>query len=247
SDPERQKEAEAMRVQRRVLEPLRVLVLTGVLALVGSRVAALVVLEFSLRAVSTILSPGKGSPSSQLYLLCQYSLGCGMSCSLTFLLEGAPHATCNLGRGIWGSMGAVCSHICILPYRGSMGCPWGMCSRVSWGCMGIQEASQGVIWGILGICRDLGSIQGVCGVPCGCLGGIWGVLELYAKPPQSIPTMSPGGQSIYQTVLVRMGGLFILLLTVGQWADVLHVLVSLVGEFWCLLQAGALLESCQGQ
>lgn len=59
SNPERQAEKEAIRTQRWVLEPLRVVVLTGVLALVGSRVAALVVLEFSLRAVSTILSLGK--------------------------------------------------------------------------------------------------------------------------------------------------------------------------------------------
>jgi len=59
SDPERQAEKEAMRAQRRALEPLHVAVLAGVLALVGSRVAALVVLEFSLRAVSTVLSLGK--------------------------------------------------------------------------------------------------------------------------------------------------------------------------------------------
>lgn len=59
SDPERQAEKEAIRTQRWVLESLHVVMLTGVLALVGSRVAALVVLEFSLRAVSTVLSLGK--------------------------------------------------------------------------------------------------------------------------------------------------------------------------------------------
>lgn len=59
SNPERQAEKEAIAAQRPLLELLHVLVLTGVLALVGSRVAALVVLEFSLRAVSTILSLGK--------------------------------------------------------------------------------------------------------------------------------------------------------------------------------------------
>ncbi|KAJ7426262.1 hypothetical protein WISP_17536 [Willisornis vidua] len=58
--PERQAEKEALGAQRALLEPLHVLVLTGVLALVGARVAALVVLEFSLRAVSSILSLGKG-------------------------------------------------------------------------------------------------------------------------------------------------------------------------------------------
>ncbi|KAJ7419379.1 transmembrane protein 82 [Pitangus sulphuratus] len=59
NNPERQAEKDAIRAQRAVLEPLHVLVLTGVLALVGSRVAALVVLEFSLRAVSTVLTLGK--------------------------------------------------------------------------------------------------------------------------------------------------------------------------------------------
>lgn len=59
SDPARQAEKEALRAQRRVLEPLQAVVLTGLLAVVGSRVAALVVLEFSLRAVSTVLSHSK--------------------------------------------------------------------------------------------------------------------------------------------------------------------------------------------
>lgn len=40
--------------------------------------------------------PPQGACSSQLYLLCQYSLGCGVSCSLGYLQEGAPHRTSNL-------------------------------------------------------------------------------------------------------------------------------------------------------
>lgn len=51
----------ALGARRLVLEPLHVLVLTAILALVGSRVAALVVLEFSLRAISTLLSLSKVS------------------------------------------------------------------------------------------------------------------------------------------------------------------------------------------
>lgn len=38
----------------------------------------------------------QGAHSIQLLVLCQFSLGCGMSCGLSFLLEGAPHETCNL-------------------------------------------------------------------------------------------------------------------------------------------------------
>ena len=61
SNPARQDLRVALGAQRWVLEPLHVLVLTGILALVGSRVAALVVLEFSLRAISPLLSLSKVS------------------------------------------------------------------------------------------------------------------------------------------------------------------------------------------
>ncbi|NWU73348.1 TMM82 protein, partial [Pterocles burchelli] len=120
NEPERQAEKEALRAQRRVLEPLHVAVLMGVLAVVGSRVAALVVLEFSLRALSTLLSLRKGAHRSQLYLLCQFSLGCGLSCGLSFLLEGAPHRTCSLGlaAGLAGLLAAyarrLARHVCTL-------------------------------------------------------------------------------------------------------------------------------------
>lgn len=42
----------------------------------------------------------RGTERLQLYLLCQYSLGCGLSCSLSFLQEGAPHRTLNLLLGL---------------------------------------------------------------------------------------------------------------------------------------------------
>lgn len=38
----------------------------------------------------------QGAHSIQLLVLCQFSLGCGLSCGLSFLLEEAPHGTCNL-------------------------------------------------------------------------------------------------------------------------------------------------------
>lgn len=46
-------------------------------------------------------------------------------------------------------------------------------------------------------------------------------------------------------MLVRMGGLFILLFTVGRWTDLLHIFLSLLGELWCLLHTGVLLEACR--
>lgn len=42
----------------------------------------------------------RGTEKLQLYLLCQYSLGCGLTCGLSFLQEGAPHRTLNLMLGL---------------------------------------------------------------------------------------------------------------------------------------------------
>ncbi|XP_071473479.1 transmembrane protein 82 isoform X2 [Marmota flaviventris] len=99
NDPKRQPEKERLRAQWAWLETLHLAGLALLLTVVGSRVAALVVLEFSLRAVSTLLSLGKGSRSAerlQLFLLSQFSLGCGLACALSVLQEGAPHSTLNL-------------------------------------------------------------------------------------------------------------------------------------------------------
>lgn len=51
------------------------------------------------------------------------------------------------------------------------------------------------------------------------------------------------GQALLNTVMVRLGGLLLLMLTVGRWADVLHVLLCFIGEAACLLPAQDLLTS----
>ncbi|NWR62880.1 TMM82 protein, partial [Bucorvus abyssinicus] len=265
NDPERQAEKEAMRAQRRVLELLHVAVLTGLLAVVGSRVAALVVLEFSLRAISTGLSLGKGSGgSSQLFLLCQYSLGCGVTCGLTFLLEGAPHSTCNLAlaAGLAGLLAAharrLARHVCTFYELHSPARYCGICilllaagHRIPWLLRRALTVAFAVadLAAVALINRDfLSAAEAV---------RFWTPLTIcYAllvaymqgeKGPNP-PGHGPGpGQSASQTALVRMGGLFILLLTVGRWSDLLHVLVSLLGELWCLLGAGAMLDACRRQ
>uniref|UniRef100_U3IYB5 Transmembrane protein 82 n=1 Tax=Anas platyrhynchos platyrhynchos TaxID=8840 RepID=U3IYB5_ANAPP len=260
NDPARQELKAAIGAQRRALELLQVLVLTGVLALVGSRVAALVVLEFSLRAVSALLSLSKvsGAGETELLLLCQYSLGCGVSCGLSFLLEGAPHGTSNLAlaAGLAGLLAVharrLALHTCSLYELHSRQSYCGVCmllltaghriprllrralvitftvadlaavSLINRDFLSTAEAVR--FWTPLTICYTL--------------------LVIYMQEEQR---PSAGGQAVFQTVLVRMGGLFILLLTVGRWADILHVLLSLLGELWCLLRAGVLLEACRRQ
>lgn len=51
------------------------------------------------------------------------------------------------------------------------------------------------------------------------------------------------GQQILNTVVVRLGGLFVLLITVGRWSDVVHVLICFIGEAACLLPSQDLLEA----
>ncbi|KFP22342.1 Transmembrane protein 82, partial [Egretta garzetta] len=258
SNPERQAEKEAIRTQRWVLEPLRVVVLTGVLALVGSRVAALVVLEFSLRAVSTILSLGKGAHSSQLYLLCQYSLGCGVSCSLSFLLEGAPHGTCNLAlaAGLAGLLATyarrLARHVCTLYELHSRARYCGICILLLAAGHGIPQLLQNAL-AIIFTVADLSAVALINRDFLSTAEAVrfWTPLTicytLLVIYMQEEPQQGTSGGLVYQTVLVRMGGLFILLLTVGRWTDILHVLLSLLGELWCLLSAGVMLKACQQQ
>lgn len=65
--------------------------------------------------------------------------------------------------------------------------------------------------------------------------------------PTEEQRLHPGLQSQIRTVLVRMGGLFVLLLTVGRWLDLLGVFISLLGELWCLVGVRTLLDLCQIQ
>ncbi|KAF1622521.1 UNVERIFIED_CONTAM: Transmembrane protein 82, partial [Eudyptes robustus] len=258
NSPKRQAEKEAIQAQRWVLEPLHVVVLTGVLALVGSRVAALVVLEFSLRAVSTVLSLGKGAHSSQLYLLCQYSLGCGVSCSLSFLLEGAPHGTCNLvlAAGLAGLLATyarrLAHHVCTLYELHSRARYCGVCILLLAAGHGIPRLLRNALAVTFAV-ADLAAVALINRDFLSTAEAVrfwmplticYTLLVIYM---QEELRHSTGGWPVYQTVLVRMGGLFILLLTVGRWTDVLHVLVSLLGELWCLLCTGVMLEACRQQ
>ncbi|XP_033015235.1 transmembrane protein 82 [Lacerta agilis] len=258
NDPDRQKEKEIIRNQWPLLDQLHLLVLTGTFTVVGYRVAALVVLEFSLRAISTVLSLDKGAHSSQLYLLCQYSLGCGISCSLSYLQEGAPHRTWNLLLSV-GLAGLLTYYVwrmarhvftmyelhCKERYCGAClfllttwhGIPRLLCNALKVTFVVADLAAVALInrdflttseavrfWTPLTICYTL--------------------LVIYMQEEQR---QNPTEQMAYQTVFVRMGGLLILLMTVGRWMDIVNVVVSLVGEIWCLMRAGILLDICRKQ
>ncbi|XP_015152657.1 transmembrane protein 82 isoform X2 [Gallus gallus] len=258
NNPARQDLRVALGAQRWVLEPLHVLVLTGILALVGSRVAALVVLEFSLRAISTLLSLSKGAHSIQLLVLCQFSLGCGMSCGLSFLLEGAPHETCNLAlaAGLAGLLAVharrLALHTCTLYELHSQAQYCGVCMLLLTSGHGVPRLLRRAL-AVTFVVADLAAIALINRDFLSTAEAVrfwtplticYTLLVIYMQEEQQSGT---GRQSAYQTVLVRMGGLFILLLTVGRWTDILHIFLSLLGELWCLLRTGVLLEACRQQ
>ncbi|XP_052547588.1 transmembrane protein 82 isoform X2 [Tympanuchus pallidicinctus] len=256
NDPARQDLRVALGARRLVLEPLHVLVLTAILALVGSRVAALVVLEFSLRAISTLLSLSKGAHSIQLLVLCQFSLGCGLSCGLSFLLEEAPHGTCNLvlAAGLAGLLAMharrLALHTCTLYELHSQARYCGVCMLLLTSGHGVPRLLRKALV-VAFVVADLAAVALINRDFLSTAEAVrfwtplticYTLLVVYMQEEQRSGT---GTQAAYQTVLVRMGGLFILLFTVGRWTDLLHIFLSLLGELWCLLHTGVLLEACR--
>ncbi|NXV22739.1 TMM82 protein, partial [Cepphus grylle] len=200
----------------------------------------------------------QGAHSSQLYLLCQYSLGCGVSCGLSFLLEGAPHRTCNLAlaAGLAGLLATyaqrLARHVCILYELHSRARYCGICILLLAAGHGIPQLLRNALAVTFAV-ADLAAVALINQDFLSTAEAIrfWTPLTicytLLVVYMQEESRQSAGGRAVYQTVLVRMGGLFILLLTVGRWTDVFHVLVSLLGELWCLLRAGVMLEVCWRQ
>ncbi|XP_018431301.1 PREDICTED: transmembrane protein 82 [Nanorana parkeri] len=219
NDPDRQDKAPRLGSQSRLRGLLHLVLLSVIYAFLGPRVGALVVLEFSLRAVSMILSMQKASQNSQLFLLCQFSLGCGITCSLDYLHEGAPHRTWNLllaaglsGLIVWQTR-RMCRHVGEM-YR-----------------LHSSERYCGVCLTLLACWRDMPAVL------CRALK----VAFLVSEEQHQHPTE----QMALQTVCVRMGGLLILMMTVGRWADILHIVLSLIGEIWCLMFSGMMLQICR--
>ncbi|XP_038387832.1 transmembrane protein 82 isoform X2 [Canis lupus familiaris] len=260
SNPRRPLERQRLRARWALLDAVHLAGLALILTVLGARVAALVVLEFSLRAVSTLLSLHKGSERErlQLYLLCQYSLGCALSCGLSFLQEGAPHRTLNLLLGLWLaallSSGArrLCRHVDQLYELHSSQNYCGVCLGLLAGAHRLPP----LLTRALAVAFAVGDLAAVALInqdfPTTSdavrfwtpLVICYALLVIYMQEEQR---QQPGLQGQVQTLLVRMGGLFVLLLTVGSWLDLLGILLSLLGELWCLASIHTLLDLCQIQ
>uniref|UniRef100_A0A8C9V2R7 Transmembrane protein 82 n=1 Tax=Scleropages formosus TaxID=113540 RepID=A0A8C9V2R7_SCLFO len=220
--------------------------LTVNLALVGSRVASLVVLEFSLRLVSSWATTSLPSTSLQILVHSQFSLGCALSCSLRFLHDGAPKRSLNLllaaGPSLLlaGQCGRLWRHVATLYPLHSSQCSCGICVslltsghtlqaflchslKLSFGVAVIaaistlnhpfKSASEALrFWTPLTVCYAL--------------------LVVYVQEEQR---RCSSGTAARRTAVVRLGGLLLLVLTVGRWTDVLHVLLCFPGEACCLI------------
>ncbi|XP_012681552.1 transmembrane protein 82 isoform X2 [Clupea harengus] len=231
--------------------------LTGILAVVGSRVASLVVLEFSLRAISARVTSGPNSNkcyTEKLLVQCQFSMGCALSCSLHFLHKEAPHRWLSLllASALSWFLASQCSrlhqHVKALFHLHSSQRYCGICiGLLTSGCSILPYLCCLLIltFAVAGIAALTSINQQFLSVTEALrfwtpLTICYTLLVVYMQEDQQ---RQPSSQTALQTVVVRLGGLMVLMLTVGQWADMFHVLVCFLGEAACLIPTGDLLNA----
>uniref|UniRef100_A0A3Q3XSB0 Uncharacterized protein n=1 Tax=Mola mola TaxID=94237 RepID=A0A3Q3XSB0_MOLML len=224
--------------------------LAVLLSLVGSRVSSLIVLEFSLRAVSAWLS----AALDLLLLQCQFSLGCSLTCTLDFLHQGAPHSFLSLSlvaalSWVLASVShSLWSHVARLYPLHSTECYCGKCitlltsghamlaslQRVTVLAFAIGAvASSATVYGHFLSQKDAFKFW----TP---LTLCYTMLVVYNQEDQNRQT---GTEALFHTVVLRLGGILVLMLTMGGWSDVLHVLMAFLGEAVCLLPCQDLLQA----
>uniref|UniRef100_A0A673MAI1 Transmembrane protein 82-like n=1 Tax=Sinocyclocheilus rhinocerous TaxID=307959 RepID=A0A673MAI1_9TELE len=228
-----------------LIEKIQFWILTVLLSVVGSRVASLIVLEFSLRAISARITGGS--------VRCQFSLGCALTCSLNFLHEGAPQGWLSrlLAVGLSWFLASRCSRV--WRHVNTM-YPIHSTQRYCGLCIGLLTTGTSILaW----LCSALIITFSVSGIAA-----ISNINQNFLSTTEALRFWTPlticytllvvymnedrhqsPGQQILNTVVVHLGGLFVLLITVGSWSDVLHVLICFIGEAACLLPSQDLLEA----
>ncbi|XP_074536779.1 transmembrane protein 82 [Halichoeres trimaculatus] len=233
---------------------------TGVLAVVGSRVASLVVLEFCLRGISGWVTAGPESRKflQKLLIQSQFSLGCALSCSLYFLHEGASHRwLCLLLAAAlsWylARQATLLQHHVLALYKLHSS------QRYCGICIGLLTSGRCLL---PMLCRamiitfSVAVVAAIATINKHFLSATealrfwtplticYTLLVVYMQEEQH---RLPGSQAVLNTVVVRLGGLMVLMLTVGRWADVLHILICFLGEASCLIPTMELLDSASSQ
>ncbi|KAM9342386.1 transmembrane protein 82 [Pholidichthys leucotaenia] len=239
---------------------LQFVFVTGVLTLVGSRVASLVALEFCLRAVSGWVTGGQGSGRfpQQLLVQSQFSLGCALSCGLHFLHEGAPQRwlclllAAALSWFLARAATRLLHHVAALYKLHSSQRYCGVCiSLLTSGsrllpalCRTVAITFSVAVLAALSIINQhfLSATEALrFWTP---LTICYTLLVVYMQEEQH---RLPSSQAILNAVVVRLGGLTVLMLTVGRWADVIHILICFLGEAGCLIPSMDLLDATSSQ
>ncbi|CAG5981023.1 unnamed protein product [Menidia menidia] len=228
--------------------------LTFVLSLVGPRVCSLIVLEFSLRAISAWASArlDAGARGQDVLLVqCQFSLGCSLTCTLVFLHQGAPHSSLSLflaaalSWALAAYSSSLLSHVVrLFPLHSSKH----YCGR----CISLLTSGHNL----------LASLQRavVLAFAVGTVASSATVFHHFLSHKDAIKFWTPltlcytmlvvytqedqkGPETLLHAVVLRLGGLLVLMMTMGHWSDVLHILITFLGEAACLMPAQDLLQA----
>eukprot|EP00066_Takifugu_rubripes_P030302 XP_011619568.1 PREDICTED: transmembrane protein 82 isoform X1 [Takifugu rubripes] len=233
---------------------------TVILTVVGSRVASLVVLEFCLRAVSGWVTAGPEFRKclQQLLVQSQFSLGCALSCSLHFLHEGAIHRwlclilAAALSWFLARKARLLLRHVMALFELHSSQRYCGICISL----LTSGHCLLPMLYKAMTIAFSVAVVASVSIINRHFLSATealrfwtplticYTLLVVYMQEEQH---RLPSGQAVLNTVVVRLGGLTVLMLTVGRWADVLHILICFLGEASCLLPTMDLLDAASSQ
>ncbi|XP_037108846.1 transmembrane protein 82-like [Syngnathus acus] len=228
--------------------------LTGFLSLVGPRVSSLIVLEFSLRAVSAWISARLDSSGRGLGLVqSHFSLGCGITCTLSFLHQGAPHSSLSLflaaafSWALASFCNALWSHVARLY-------PLHSTERYCGRCIVLLSSGHSLLAFLQRLVVLVFAVAVVASFAT--------VYEHFLSQKEALKFWTPltlcytmlvvynqedqkrqtGSDALLHTVVLRLGALLVLMLTMGDWSDVFHVLVTFLGEGVCLLFSQDLLQ-----
>ncbi|XP_041671859.1 transmembrane protein 82-like [Cheilinus undulatus] len=231
--------------------------LVVLLSQVGSRVSSLIVLEFSLRAVSAKATAGLETNGRGLDLLLiqgQFSLGCGLSCTMAFLHQGSPHSSLSLllAAALSWALAGVSRSLWIHVARLY---PLHSRERYCGKCISLLNSGHTILATLQRVVIVFFALAAVASTATVYdhflsqkdalkfwtpLTLCYTMLVVYIQEDQNRHT---GLEALLHTVVLRQGALLVLMLTVGHWTDVLHVLISFLGEAVCLLPSKDLLQA----
>ncbi|KAM8867965.1 transmembrane protein 82-like [Synchiropus picturatus] len=228
------------------------------LPLVGPRVSSLIVLEFCLRAVSAKFSsrPVNADYDGNVELLLlqsQFSLGCALSCTLLFLHQEALNSTyclflaTALSWALAGYCHSLWNHVARL-------FPLHSVERSCGKCVSLLTSGHSLLASLQ---RLVILVFALAAVACASI-----VCDNFFHQPDALKLWTPltlcytlllvyiqegqrgqtPAEALLHNVLLRLGALLVLMLTVGHWSDVLHVLLAVLGEAVCLLPSNDLLQ-----